>query len=64
MKPAIPPVRTGNTPVDLAHAAVKQTLDSITGQARNAQRLDPLPATATLADVVARVNLIQDLLQR
>lgn len=57
-KPAIQTVRTGKPDLDQALSAVKQTLDSITGQARGSSRLEPLPATASLADVIDRLNEI------
>lgn len=63
MKPAIPAVRTGTTDLDLAQAAIKQTLDSITGQARGSERLEPLPSTASLADVINRLNEILNRMQ-
>jgi hypothetical protein len=47
---------TGNKELDKFCQGVKQTLDSMTGQAQNRPRLDPLPATATLQDVIARLN--------
>lgn len=62
-KAAIPTVRTGQPDVDRAFDAIKQNLDAITGQARNAQRLAPLPANATLTEVVARLNLLTERLQ-
>lgn len=62
-KAAIPVVRTQQVDLDAAMAAVKQNLDAITGQARNVQRFQPLPATATLADVITRLNEIVDRLQ-
>lgn len=62
-KAAIPTVRTGQPDVDRAFDAIKQNLDAITGQARNAQRLAPLPANATLTEVVTRLNLLTERLQ-
>lgn len=63
MNPAIPTVRTGTPDLDRAQAAIKQTLDSITGQARGSERLDPLPSTASLADVINRLNEIVNRMQ-
>jgi hypothetical protein len=63
MKPGIPAVRTGQVDLDQALSAVKQTLDAMTGQARNAAPLAPLPASATLAQVVTRLNQLVDRLQ-
>jgi hypothetical protein len=62
-KAAIPTVRTGQPNVDRAFDSIKQTLDSITGQARNVERLQPLPQTATLQQVITRLNEIVDRLQ-
>lgn len=62
-KAAIPVVRTQQADLDLAMSAIKQNLDAITGQARNVQRFAPLPATATLADVIERLNAVVARLQ-
>ena len=62
-KASIPTVNTGTLDLDQFASAVKQNLDSITGQARNVERLQPLPATATLADVITRLNAIVARLQ-
>jgi len=62
-KPAIPAVRTGQIELDRALSAMKETLDAITGQARNVQRMEPLTDSATLSQVVARVNQLVERLQ-
>lgn len=62
-KAAVPTVRTGQPDVDRAFDAIKQNLDAITGQARNAGRLSPLPANATLAEVITRINVLTERLQ-
>ena len=62
-KAAISVVNTGNAELDQFVAAVKQNMDAITGQARNAGKLPPLPQTATLTDVIARLNAITERLQ-
>lgn len=62
-KAAIPAVNTGQFELDQFASAVKQNLDAITAQARNVERLQPLPATATLADVITRLNAITARLQ-
>jgi hypothetical protein len=62
-KAAIPVVTTGQFDIDQFAAAVKQNMDAITAQARNVERLQPLPATATLADVITRLNAITARLQ-
>jgi hypothetical protein len=60
-KPVIPVVRTGSIEVDKFAEAVKQSLDTQTGQAKNFKPLPTLGTTATLADVIAAYN---QLLQR
>lgn len=62
-KAAIPTVNTGQFELDQFAAAVKQNIDSITAQARNVDRLQPLPETATLAQVIERLNAITERLQ-
>ena len=62
-KAAIPVVRTGQPELDRALAAIKQNVDAIVGQARNVDKIDPLPANASLADVISRLNLIVERLQ-
>lgn len=63
MKPGIPAVRTGQVDLDQALSAVKQTLDAMTGQARNVKPLSPLPAAATLVQVIAQLNQLLDRIQ-
>lgn len=62
-KRSIPDERTGNAVVDRALSAIKQNLDQITGQARNAGRLAPLPSTASLAEVIERLNAVTERMQ-
>jgi hypothetical protein len=62
-KPAIPAVLTGQPLLDKALSAVKQTLDAITGQARNVERMQPLPITATTEQIIERMNEISERLQ-
>lgn len=62
-KAAIPAVLTGKPDLDRALASMKQNIDVITAQARNVQRLEPLPATASLADVIERLNAVVARLQ-
>lgn len=59
-KPAIQALQTGDQPLDDFARDVKLTLDTLTGQHQNVGRLDPLPATATLAQVITRLNLLLD----
>jgi hypothetical protein len=63
MKPAIPPVSSGNGDVDRFAEAVKQTLDGMTGQQKNAVKLEPLPSTATSAEQITRLNALLSRLQ-
>jgi hypothetical protein len=62
-KAAIPSVVTGKPDLDRALSSIKQNLDAITAQARNVPRLDPLPDTATLAEVIERLNAVVARLQ-
>jgi hypothetical protein len=62
-KAAIPTVSTGQIELDRFVSAVKQNLDTITAQARNVERFQPLPPSATLADVINRLNAITARLQ-
>ena len=62
-KAAIPAVLTGKPDLDRALSSMKQNIDEITAQARNVDRLSPLPSTASLADVIARLNAVLARLQ-
>lgn len=62
-KAAIPAVRTGKPDLDRALSSMKQNIDELTAQARNVERLEPLPATASLADVIERLNAVVARLQ-
>ncbi len=62
-KAAIPVVNSGQFDIDQFASAVKQNMDAMTGQARNVTRLQPLPTTATLAEVIAQLNAVVDRLQ-
>lgn len=62
-KPAIPRVNTGDAVSRQAFEAIKQTLDQITGQASNVERLPELPDDATLSEAIARINEITRRLQ-
>ena len=62
-KAAIPVLRSGNNDVDRFAEAVKQNLDDITGQQKNAQKLLPLANTATLAELIAQHNLLLQRIQ-
>lgn len=60
-KPAIPQVPRGAQPRTGFDQSVKETLEVITGQ--RGERLDSLPSSASLADVIAKVNALLDRLQ-
>lgn len=60
-KPSIPQVPRPTQPRQGFDAAVKETLETITGQ--RAGRIERLASDASLADVVAKVNEIIDRLQ-
>lgn len=62
-KSAIEALKTGDSSLNRFAAAVKQNLDQITGQTKNSTYMAPLPSTATLAEVIARVNAIAERLQ-
>lgn len=62
-KSAVPSIRTGQPALDRVLDALKQNVDSITGQARNVEKLEMLPADASLADVITKVNAIIDRIQ-
>lgn len=62
-KAAIPAVLTGKPDLDRALSSMKQNIDEITAQARNVERLEPLPATASLAEVIDRLNAVVARLQ-
>ena len=61
MKAAIPTLMTGKEDIDRFADAVKQNIDSITGQQKNIPKLLPLASTATTAEQITRLN---DLLER
>lgn len=62
-KAAIPTLQTGTNDLDRFAEAVKQNLDTMTGQHKNVGRLEPLRPTATLADLIAAHNAVVERLQ-
>lgn len=48
----------------MAHQRVKERLDVMAGLTKNTLPLDPLPTTASLADVITRLNEILERMQR
>jgi hypothetical protein len=63
MKPALEHPKTGAVALDRFCSNVKQILDDITGQSRKLKRLQPLPADATLPQVIERLNEVLSRLQ-
>ena len=61
---SIPVVQTGDQNTRMAHQRVKERLDVIAGLTKNTLPLDPLPTTASLADVITRLNEILERMQR
>lgn len=57
-KTSIPALKSGNLQTDAFAQAVKQNMDWLTGQQRNAPPLFALPSTATLSDVIVQVNQV------
>lgn len=55
-KPAIPQVPRGDQPRTAFDQAIKESLEIVTG--RRAGRIEPLPAGASMDDVIAKVNEI------
>lgn len=57
-KPSIP--STGSLPLDIARfiEPIKANVELITGSRPGALSIDPLPATATQADLINQVNLL------
>lgn len=62
-KAAVPTINTGRADLDRVLSALKQNMDGITGQARNARRLEPLSSTASNAEIITRLNEILARLQ-
>lgn len=58
MSTAIPKLATGDTQIDRFGEAVKQNLDTLTGQQRNSTPLQQLPTTASLQDVISALNVL------
>lgn len=59
MKAAVPDLRSGTQQVDAWAQAVKQNIDWMTGQQKNAAPLQVLTSTATLSQVIEQVNQLQ-----
>lgn len=61
---SIPVVQTGDQNTRMAHQRVKERLDVLAGLTKNTLPLEPLPTTASLADVITRLNEILERMQR
>lgn len=60
-KPSIPAVPKAGEPRANFDSSIKETIETIAG--RRGQKIQPLPADATLAQVVEKVNELIGLLQ-
>ena len=60
-KPSIPPAPTSDTARSHFDRAVKERLEIIGGE--RAGRISPLNASATLADVITKINELIDRIQ-
>lgn len=60
---SIPVVNTGNQVADRAHSSIKGRLDKMAGSLQNFKPLADLPATASLTDVIARLNELKNRMQ-
>ena len=58
-KASIPALKSGNMQTDAFAQAVKQNLDWLTGQQKNAPPLKELSSTATLEQVIEQVNQLR-----
>ena len=61
---AIPVVRAMDQTAVRALGVIKTKLDTMGGQLQNFQRLAPLEDTASLAEVIERLNIMLDRMQR
>ena len=57
-KPSIPPTSLLALEIARVVEPLKQNVELITGARPGAVSIDPLPATATLADVITQLNKI------
>lgn len=58
MKPSIPGTGSLQREIGMFIEPIKQNIEMITGARPGAVSIDPLPATATLADVIVQLNKI------
>lgn len=57
-KTPIPAIRVDDARQNQINAAVKQNLDTVTGQTKNSIPLTELLANATLEEVIERLNIL------
>jgi hypothetical protein len=57
-KAGVPTHNSQDQALNRVLSALKQNVDEMTGQSRNAPALVTLPPTASLADVIATINKI------
>lgn len=57
-KPSIPVVHTTDKTVNLSFAAIRETLEIITGVRAGTSQINQLPTGATSDEIVAKVNEI------
>jgi hypothetical protein len=62
-KASIPVLMSQSLELNRFCAAVKQNLDDITGQSRNIEKISALPATASNAEIIAKINEIIERMQ-
>lgn len=60
MAAAVPKLKTGEPKLDAFAQQVKQNIDWLTGQQKNAPVLPVLPASATLTEVINAYNLVRE----
>lgn len=63
MKPAIPPVIGKPASEQQFFDAVRENIEIITGRRRGHGKIAPLPANATLTDVITKINELIERLQ-
>ena len=60
---AIPVLTTSDQAINAQAEAVKANIDRMSGQGKNTPALKPLLATASNAEIIARLNVIVERLQ-
>lgn len=57
-KPSIPVVHNNDKTVNLAFAAIRETLEIMTGVRPGTNQINQLPTNATNAEIIAKINEI------